>query len=161
MKLQPNTGEEKLYYMLEPRSFVPRKRDELVKFIAERAGQLLWNSLYRDGSFQSIHDYLNSYSHQTVPEIWWSMLRSRRAMSSRPKMRSVYDVSYGANCFLSRISGPTNAFLKSAPSPILVGNDAFAYSPMAFSAAKKFIDTHSYCSTVRRSCGACSESDAR
>ena len=62
--------------------------------------------------------------------MWWGMLRSRRALSSRPKIRSVYDVAFAGNKVLSRISSPVNNHFKSTPSPILVGTNAFQYAEM-------------------------------
>lgn len=49
---------------------------------------------------------------RTAPELWTSMLWSRRAMTADPKVRSVYDLSYAANAVLTRVSGPTSSCLK-------------------------------------------------
>lgn len=72
---------------------------------------------------------------RTAPELWTSMLWSRRAMTADPKVRSVYDLSYAANAVLTRVSGPTSSCLKQHQTPILVGSDAFQYAPYAYASA--------------------------
>ena len=79
--------------------------------------------------------FLYSYTATTCPQMWYGMLRSRRALSSKPKIRSVYDIAFAGNEVLSRVSGPVNNFYKSSPSPILVGTNAYKYAEMCHRAA--------------------------
>ncbi len=116
-RLRADINHDQLFYMLPPHSFVPRKSDEAVRSVAEQAGLNLCRTLDRDGSYDAIHRFITMSNELTMPELWWSMLRSRRAMSSDPKVRSVYDLAFSANALLARIRGPTNAYLKGGSTP--------------------------------------------
>ena len=100
-------------FMLAPHSFVPRKTDENVWSIANSAAKSLWSHLYLDGTKQGVERFLNYYGAETCFQMWWAMLRSRRALSKNPKIRSVYDAAFASNEFLARTSSPTNLYFKS------------------------------------------------
>ena len=123
------TEDSKPFYLLPAHSFRPRKSDENVSAVSNLLAQNLWGSLYLHGGEHEISDYLSKTDLSTISEAWIGSLRSRRALSERPKIRAVYDVSYSSNECLSRLFGPLNALSRLDNSLIMV-----AVSPQDYSA---------------------------